>query len=160
VEGLVSTDRRILKAFYTQYVAVLLIVLTFTIGAYQRSSDVAQAGGKEVALVKGRDLTVGDINISDAFTADGSVISGNERLEAVVSVLENHDLTATITLLVPRLDLNEQASSLRRALRKLEALEDFFGKGTIPPGAVRFVARTGTTAQEELGVRFFRQGRR
>lgn len=158
MEGLVSTDRRILKAFYTQYVAVLLIVLTFTIGAYQRSSGVVEAGEKVLVSRGEHDLTIGDITITDAFTADGSVIPGHERLEAVASVLENHDLTATMTLVVPRLDFDDQASSLRRAVRRLEALEELFERRAIPPGTVRFVARTGPGISEGLGVRFFKQG--
>jgi hypothetical protein len=158
MEATVGTDRRILRAFYTQYVAVLLIVLTFTIGAFQRCSEAPQAIEPQMTRQQIQQPSpIGAIAILGAFTGDGSVISENERLAAVVKVLENHDLRASVTLSVPRLDFDERASSLRRALRRLEALEDFFSKRAIPPGAVRFMARPSTAATDEISVRFYNE---
>jgi hypothetical protein len=156
MQGVVGTDRRILRAFYTQYVALLLIVLTFTIGAFQRASD--KLGAAEPAVTQQTPVSpasIGGVTIPKVFTADGSVVSGDERLEAVVKVLEEHDLRALVTLSVPRLDFDEQASSLRRTLRRLQALEEFFRERAIPQGAVRFTAKAFAGTSEELSIRFY-----
>lgn len=153
----VASDRRILRAFYTQYVAVLLIVLTFTIGAFQRTAEAPDVQEQLIVRQMPQPSSIGGIAIPAVFTADGAVASGNERLEAVVKVLENHDLRAVITLTVPRLDFDERSSSLRRTLRRLETLERFFADQTIPASAVRIVARTATSSAEEVSVRFYNE---
>jgi hypothetical protein len=155
MEAAVTTDRRILRAFYTQYVAVLLIVLTFTIGAFQRTAEAPDVQEQSIVRQMPQPSPIGGIVIPAVFTADGAVASGNERLEAVVKVLEDHDLRAMITLAVPRLDFDERSSSLRRTLRRLEALEHFFAAQTIPPSAIRLVARSSTATTEEVSVRFY-----
>ncbi len=157
MQAAVTMDRRILRAFYTQYVAVLLIVLTFTIGAFQRAADAPRE--QQLPLVKpfSQPAPIGGMVIPAVFTADGAVAVGNERLEAVVKVLEDHDLRALITVAVPRLDFDERSSSLRRTIRRLEALELFFADRTIPRTAVRFVARASTSSVEEVSVRFFNE---
>lgn len=153
----VTGDRRILRAFYTQYVAVLLIVLTFTIGAFQRTSEAPNSQAPSIVRQISQRSPIGGIIIPEVFTVDGAVAAGNERLGAVVQVLEEHDLRATITLTVPRLDFDEYSSSLRRTLRRLEALEHFFDDQAIPPSAVRFVARPSGSASEEVSVRFYNE---
>jgi hypothetical protein len=101
--------------------------------------------------------SIGAIVVPEAFTVDGAVATRNERLEAVVKVLEEHDLRAMITLTVPRMDFDEHASSLRRTLRRLESLERYFAEQKIPASAVRFVARASASAAEELKVRFYNE---
>lgn len=157
METAVTGDRRILRAFYTQYVAVLLIVLTFTIGAFQRTAEAPHAQASSIVRQMPQPSPIGDIVIPEAFTLDGAVAAGNERLRAVVQVLEDHDLRATITLTVPRLDFDEHSSSLRRTLRRLEALEDFFDNQAIPSSAARFVARSSASTTEEVRVRFYNE---
>jgi hypothetical protein len=157
MEAAVTADRRILRAFYTQYVAVLLIVLTFTIGAFQRTADTPEPQAPSLVMQVAQPAPIGGIIIPEVFTVDGAVDTANERLRAVVQVLEDHDLRATITLTVPRLDFDEQSSSFRRTLRRLEALEHFFDSQTIPSSAVRFVARSSASATEELSIRFYNE---
>jgi len=148
-----GADRRILRAFYTQYVAVLLIVLTFTIGAFQRTSQVQDA--VVTGQVRRDAPQIGTFNIEGALTPDGSVVSDNQQLQALVKVLEEHDLTASVVLSVSHLEFNQNASSLRRVFRKLTSLERFFEQHAIPASAIQFVAEESGEISDSITVRLF-----
>jgi len=148
-----GADRRIIRAFYTQYVAVLLIVLTFAIGAFQRSSMVRRGAFDSKFLP--RSSAVGSITMKGVFTKDGELSRDHGQLESIAEVLENHDLKALIELSVSRLDFDEQASSLRRTLRRLNSLERFFEHRAIPTSAITFVAQRTADGAEDISVRFF-----
>jgi hypothetical protein len=145
-------DRRILKAFYTQYVAVLLIMLTFTIGAFQRASQAPAVGPREASSIQ-EVGPIGDLVISDLFGVDGSVPRDNQKLVALASVLRNHDVVLTLSLSVPRLSFEADSSSVRRALRRIHALEQFFISEAIPLTSVRFVTTNGVSSENDLGVK-------
>jgi hypothetical protein len=139
-------DRRILKAFYTQYVAVLLIILTFTIGAFQRAvslpvvSSSVQSQHSELA-------PIGEFALAGVFAEDGSVRKDNERLRAISDVVKNHDVVLHVALAAPRLEFAPDAAALRRALRRIQSLEQFFVQEEVALSSVHFrVSRDGGDA--------------
>jgi hypothetical protein len=137
-------DRSILKAFYTQYVAVLLIILTFSIGAFQRAVSIPA----EAAAVESRysELApIGEFVVADLFTADGSVRKENQQLKALSAVVKDHDVTLQVDLSIPRLTFASDSAALRRALRRIQSLEQFFAHEEVALPSVHFrVTRDGS----------------
>lgn len=132
----VECDRRILKAFYTQYVAVLLIVLTFSISAYQRASMQGTLP-KSVALLSApSDVQLAELSIDGLFADDGQLRMDQPRLEAVASLLKNHDVNATLALAAERVALSGTGHEL---VRKLHDIEQFMLARGVPREA--FVLR-------------------
>lgn len=146
-------DRRILKAFYTQYVAVLLIMLTFTIGAFQRATQAPVAVSPQAVSSIEEALPFGEFVISALFGVDGSVPQDNQRLLALASIVRNHDVAITLGLSLPRLSFESDSSSVRRALRRIQALEHFFVREQIPLTAVRFTVTNSTSSENDLSVK-------
>lgn len=144
-------DRRILKAFYTQYVAVLLIMLTFTIGAFQQASTASAGEGIKPEFIS-EAAPIGDYVIVGLFGVDGSVPPDEPQLKALASVVRNHDVFLTLQLSVPRLAFEADSSSVRRALRRIHALEQFFISQDVPLTAVRFAASARSTNENDLTV--------
>ena len=130
-------DRRILKAFYTQYVAVLLIILTFTIGAFQRAVSIP-AVSVAVESQHSELAPIGEFVVLGVFTEDGSVRKDNERLRALSSVVKNHDVVLQVALAAPRLGFAPDAAALRRALRRIQSLEQFFVQEEVALSSVHF----------------------
>jgi hypothetical protein len=149
---LVSPDRRVLKAFYTQYVAVLLIILTFTIGAFRRSLPSQEVSA--IPPLWTPRAVVGAISIEDLFTAEGSVNEQNPRVRAVAEVLKNHDLLMRATYLVPRLEFDRESVSLKRALRRLEALREYLRSQSVPDAASILLVRAADEGASTVSVQF------
>lgn len=96
-------DRRILRAFYNQYVAVLLIILVFNIGLAVRpvSKQLPSAAPAIIEQVKGGNLA-GEIVLSNLFTERGSLqIADKSDLLTIEEVLKNHDIRAVFKIYVP-----------------------------------------------------------
>ena len=110
----IGCDRRILRAFYTQYVAVLLILLTFSIAAFQRATQTAPKA-QGVILGVSPEEEIGTLSIHNLFLASGEISSDNTQLKAVAAVLQNHDVNAEIFLFVKR----SQRRPLRSPLRQM-----------------------------------------
>jgi hypothetical protein len=145
-------DRRILKAFYTQYVAVLLIMLTFTIGAFQRATQAPMASPQAASSIEEL-APFGEFVIAELFGVDGSVPQDNQKLLALASIVRNHDVAITLGLSLPRLSFEADSSSVRRALRRIQALENFFVREQVPLTAVRFIATNSTSPENDLSVK-------
>lgn len=144
-------DRRILKAFYTQYVAVLLIMLTFTIGAFQRASQSVLVTPRESSAIP-EAAPFGDLVVTGVFGVDGSVPQGHPQLSALASVVRNHDVVLTLGISVPRLSFEADSASVRRALRRIQALEQFFIREEVPLTALRFAASERSESENDLAV--------
>ena len=144
-------DRRILKAFYTQYVAVLLIMLTFTIGAFQRASQSVLVATRESSAIP-EAAPFGDLVVTGVFGVDGSVPKGQPQLTALDSVVRNHDVILTLGISVPRLSFEADSASVRRALRRIQALEQFFIREDVPLTALRFAASEQSESENDLAV--------
>ncbi len=147
-------NRRILKAFYTQYVAVLLIVLVFTLGAFQRATHSEQAPPPPNAKATAGSPQIGAMTLSDVFSDDGSIVGDHVQLLALVAVLREHDLR--IALVIPKTVSfrTESNQDIVASLKQIEALEAFFSAHAITDQSVRFVIRAPFT-QEEDAIRVY-----
>jgi hypothetical protein len=99
-------DRRILRAFYNQYVAVLLIILVFNIGVAVRptSKQLPSAAPTIREQVKGGNFA-GEIILSNLFSEGGSTqIADKSDLLTIEEVLKNHDIRAVFKIYVPLKD--------------------------------------------------------
>jgi hypothetical protein len=149
----VGCDRRILKAFYTQYVAVLLILLTFCIGAYQRKSTapppIPQA---EVASLP--DVILQGMEIAGLFSGETLLSSEEPRLAAVASILKSHDLNATVSLSIDRSVILESSARIKRAVARAESIERFLKTAGVKEEAfqIRLVFEGGDA--EQVSVSF------
>lgn len=147
----VGCDRRILKAFYSQYVAVLLIVLTFCIGAFQRASASAPPA-QAVWVAVPAEVGVASAVVDGAFSEDGTLAAEHPRLEAIATLLKSHDLSATAVISVSRSSLEQSAASARTLGLKLEQLEQFLLARGVPRDAMKITVTTD--GGDERGVKF------
>ena len=148
----IALDRRILKAFYTQYVAVLLIVLVFGIWTFKSSIDqnpAMTAFSQETPQVLGAETdvsqaavalpiipAVGEIEIDDPFEVGAHVsINSSLELEAIAETLLNHDLRAIfqIPVVIKNSDLDQGVEDMQA---RLAALHAFFDSRGVPELAV------------------------
>lgn len=151
-----TCDRRILKAFYTQYVAVLLILLVFTVGAFQRAQPTAST-----PRAPERPLSDPSSSPFGSLTLLGDINNANLResvlgqLEAVVAVLREHDVRVVIK--VP-MELEsedvEGAARLKSGLDQLAALEDFFKESGLPAESVRLMLTSHSMGSKSTVVEF------
>jgi hypothetical protein len=96
-------DRRILRAFYNQYVAVLLIILVFNIGVAVRPFSRPQPSVAPVIKdkIKEGDLA-GEIALTNIFKEERSTqIAEHSDLLTIEEVLRNHDIKAVFKIYVP-----------------------------------------------------------
>lgn len=149
---LVSADRKLLKAFYTQYTAVLLIILTFTIGAFQRTIH-AELPMNPPPVWAPR-ATVGSLEVSGIFTSAGGIDPHAPQLSAIAEVLTQHDLNIRVVMSVTDLGLQENSSSLRRARLRLGALRKFFLSHGVPESAVILATRLDESNAETVRIEF------
>lgn len=144
-------DRRILRAFYTQYVAVLLIILVFFVAAFQTASLPKLPHFPERATIA-RSAAFGEIMLSEAFLTDGFSAEDHDRLRALVEVLRAHDVTASVELTVPRMALAEVDNGAIRAATLTEQLDQFFRRHGVPSGSVRYAIRDRVSGRTVGGV--------
>jgi hypothetical protein len=149
---LVSADRKLLKAFYTQYTAVLLIILTFTIGAFQRTIQAELPINP--APVWAPRATVGSLDISRVFTSEGGVDPYAPQLAAIAEVLTQHDLNVRVVMSVTDLGLKERSTNLRRARLRLESLRKFFVTKGVPESALVLATRLDESHADTIRVEF------
>lgn len=145
--NLQGLDRRILRAFYTQYVSLLLILLVFFVTAFQTKSDTHTQ--KEIANPEVRTSPLGGMQIAHPFESNGSLKKENVDLEALANVLRSHDVRADLVLTVPLLDFEGREPSLVYAARQTDALAEFFMRREIPVNAYRFIIRQKPGAPSE-----------
>ncbi len=148
-----SCDRRILKAFYTQYVAVLLIILVFTIGAFQRTSQRDGVSLKLPAALKSV-APIGGVEIAQSFDELGQLGPRTEELEAVAMVLREHDVKASISLTVSMEKIHFSQTTLEQSLARLATLEKFFEERGVEHDSVEFVLGGPEAREDTLVVRF------
>jgi len=134
---LASPDRTIIRSFYTQYVGVMLILLTFLIGA-MRIKPAQHEVIEPTQMVKPE--IVGQYTLSEVFSQSGSLESGNEKLNAVVQVLKNHDLIGRFTLFLQPLSADQSETNLLRASIRLESLKRFLLDSGLPADAFKLIA--------------------
>jgi len=158
-EGSAGPDRRLLAAFYTQYVALLLILITYTVGLIAGAPITAphvattRPVTQEVTPSPQRGATsLGVFNLSNIFLDDGRVAPENSELTAIAAVLRAHDVSAVVRVSVPRLGVPDENSSFRRALRRVESLETFFAEHRVPEQAFRVIIGPSARSSRDIEV--------
>lgn len=128
-------DRRILKAFYTQYVAVLLIVLVVSVSAVSKAAR--QSGENPINYQAGADQSqIGSMDMREMFLDDTSAqLRDGCGLEAVFELLRNHDVRATVTVYAR--SQPEMLQSYRLALLRARAIHSAVLAAMVPAHAVQ-----------------------
>ena len=143
----IGCDRRILRAFYTQYVAVLLILLTFSIAAFQRATQTAPKA-QGVVLGVSTEEEIGTLSIHNLFLASGEISSDNTQLKAVAAVLQNHDVNAEISLSTSREQLESDPAVLSQLLTRAHLIEDFLIREAVSTQTFKIAIKTDATRTE------------
>ena len=147
-----------MRAFSTQFLSVVLIILTFIIGVFS-SHHVKQAKhAVPVAAIKSNTLTpaievpersFGSMNWGSLFS-DQSAVLDSELLEPLSQVLRSHDILLRVTV------AEDSPASIELALARSSSLLRYFLAQGIPPAALEIV-----TSEEErpwqVQVEFWRQ---
>ena len=153
----VGCDRKILKAFYTQYVAVLLILLTFCVGAYQRSPEKAVAAAPALPA-RVPDVRLAGFTIDDPYAGQEQIPDGEPHLSAVVALIKNHDVNATLELSLPRPAFQQDKDGVRGALRRAAAIESFLLSRGVERHTFTLVIRDTGGDGKSVSVTFVRPG--
>jgi hypothetical protein len=149
----ITPDRRILKAFYTQYVAVLLIVLVFVISGFQ--SPALRVESVAVRTSGPKDVPIGAISIPLPQNSNEK-LSANRlpQLDAVAEFVRNHDVCATFRLPIRKQLSRDAASALSASVTRAAELRDYMHELGVPPNAIRTVLFEAPESAEELTVSF------
>lgn len=148
-----TCDRRILKAFYTQYVAVLLIILVFTVGAFQRTSQ-QQAMSSAPVPTLAELPPIGGLEIAQSFNELGELGVDTAELEAVAVVIREHDVKASISLPVSMQKIDAPRATVEQSLARLAALERFFEERGVGEASLELVLGGAAAKEGRLVVRF------
>ncbi len=134
-------------AFSTQYLSVVLIVLSFTIGAFLRGP----AKLPEPVAVAPQPLAAAmDADYTDLFEADSAELN-EEKVRALAEVLQNHDLQAEISIYPVR----EAEKPMELAVARAVALSIYLERQKVPPEALRIFAE-GASGRGQARVRLYR----
>jgi len=153
-----AVDRRILRAFYTQYVSVLLIVLVFGIWAFQRSSQPLPADG-ELSAWALRVPPVGEMILEDPFAGErGASIHTTSQLDAVIELLKNHDVRGVFH--IPQAtQFAAPSTDAPDILLRIDALRSVLMHQGVPAEAIRVLVEGGTRQSPKMRVSFEMTGR-
>jgi hypothetical protein len=133
----VACDRRILKAFYTQYVAVLLILLVFTVGAFQRSLPSALVARTSERHER-EPAPFGSLTLIGEGAGPQAHDSLDSQLDAVATILKEHDIRAVVSVRFREADSgNEQGSAIGEAVERLTLLEEIFREKQVASESLR-----------------------
>jgi hypothetical protein len=138
-------DRRILKAFYTQYVAVLLIVLVFSIASFQRA--VSGPSTSPVATSASINPVIGSLRLSPLFDQNGEFAGAHAELVAVATLLREHDVRAVFTIARG----SEPGEVYDDLLQRVSAVERLLEDLRVAPSSFRFVVASPNV--DERGIR-------
>jgi hypothetical protein len=149
-------DRRILRAFYTQYVAVLLILLTFCVAAFQRASAAAPAVEPVLAArePKAQEVALADMHIPDPFGGTASIPAGHPQLKAVAMFIKSHDVHVSLSLSLDRAKLQASPQLMAELAARAEAVEDFLLRESVPPGSFSLSIEAGVGDGRSVVARF------
>lgn len=150
--GSATVDRKILRAFYTQYVSVLLVVLVVSIRDAQR--DLAHPSSASVQAARTQlPVPVGTMELREIFVSDTSAELDNGReLEAVLETLKNHDLRAIFTLNAPL--SSSSLDGFRLAIARARAIRSRVVGLRIPSEALRVVVGSTANSVSQASVSF------
>jgi hypothetical protein len=130
------------RAFATQYIAIILIVLTFVIGTFARNKlatrpkvqeppKVVVASPPMLPVVRTPSSQfVGVLRVNDIFE-QGSDILRPDMLQGLILVLKSHDLNARIDVFVE--DIQAKEAGLQLAVSRTISLQKFLKSEGIAP---------------------------
>ncbi len=148
----IHIDRRILRAFYIQYVAVLLILLVFCVGSAYRDSRSVPI---HLSLIDTETPAVpfGSMRYPEFFTSTmSSEIRDHRGAEAVFEVLRNHDVRAVFMISAPISDDSKVvavAAHTRARTVKARAIQSH-----VPSEAIQVVIVPSLRPSSEVSVSF------
>lgn len=149
----ITCDRRILKAFYTQYVAVLLIILVFTVGAFQRASRTDYSRTL-ISPAPQEAPSIGGLKIAQHFNELGQLGADTSQLEAVAVVIREHDVRASISLPVSMQKIDSPLTTVEQSLARVAALERFFEERGVGADSLDLVLGGADATEGALTVTF------
>jgi hypothetical protein len=130
-------DRRILKAFYTQYVAVLLIMLVFSVGAFQRTSALSIKPAPIVPVIVERP-SIGSFDFTVEFDSAGSLVRTSDDLDAIADVIREHDVKAIVTLAVSNGEESGELREVEGAMARLDSIKGYLESRGVSESDARF----------------------
>lgn len=146
-------DRRILKAFYTQYVAVLLIMLVFSVGAFQRASKRAVQSAPHISVAAERP-SIGGLEFDIEFDSSGALARSSDDLDAVAVVLREHDVRANITLPAPSAEDDAELVDVEGVMARLDAIRGYLDSRGVSESDTRFYLGGPDARVGKVTVRF------
>ena len=153
----VVADRRILKAFYTQYVSVLLILLVFCVTApyVTRSMPVPVNPPSTIPV----HAAFGSMKMKNPFSAeDNAVIQHTGELDAIAEVAINHDVRVELHVPVYSEGTLGRPKAFREGIQRAEALQDYLVKHRVIRSAVSVIVEDGASREDSLTAVFRSEG--
>ncbi len=123
------------KAFAIQYTALILLILTFIIGSFFNKEFILQTKSeaiKQLEIAEPKETQIGDLRYSDLFNQRSSQID-QDKMDALVSLLSNHDVTLVATINTLPEEVGSGADPLTLALsRSISVQRYLLDKGVSP----------------------------
>lgn len=130
----VNADKRILKAFYSQYVAVLLIILVISVASSQGAFKSRDRTKVPLEMQK-HIASIGSVSMASILSPDEQTSSeGQQELHALIRILQSHDVRAVVS--VPVTVSNESQGAVIEKLLQAQALRDHILKAQVPADAI------------------------
>lgn len=151
----VTPDRRILKAFYTQYVAVLLILLVFVVSGFQRHPEQAPANPKHYGPKRQAPIGAISINMPEkAHEALSTELAA--KLSAVAEFVRNHDIRATFRIPIAAQHESDADATqmLRQSIARAAQLRGYMVELGVPARAITTVLVDGEESSSSTSVTF------
>jgi hypothetical protein len=148
-------DRRILRAFYTQYVAVLLIMLVFFVSAFQKPQGSLDRAPLPIIETPPALSPIAAPFVCNPFMVGEVIEKDNPQLAAISAILRKHDVEATIAFHVASTPVEVKDDELSKISMRVDALERFFQEQQVPLGTTRYLIERGVDgAREGIAVTF------
>ncbi|MFN4896039.1 MAG: hypothetical protein ACK5GN_01060 [Pseudomonadota bacterium] len=158
MNGRSSVDRRILRAFYTQYISVLLILLVFCIGLVGSNKQVPGVGRAQLTNLSDR-TAIGSLRLANAFSKDASSeLLVAAELSAIRETLLNHDLRGVFTLYMHIGSDHEISAEIAAA--RVTALRSTLTAQGVPADAVEVLVEPTMLPSSDLQISFESMERR
>jgi hypothetical protein len=149
MSGNVGVDRRILRAFYTQYVAVLLILLVFCVGSVCQGT----LPHRPATAQPDTRIPLASVRYSEFFQGvDSAEINESGGINAVSQVLRSHDLRGVFAISAP-LSGDAQAVAASASLRA-KTLRARTSQDHVPAQAIKIVVVPSTHPSGAVTVSF------
>jgi len=155
-----SEDRQ--QAFLIQYTTLMITLLAFVIGSFAGAANREKQKIKEdVPVLKQLEPTVivptilsewrlspvkDRLEFSDLFQNKTDHLN-SDKAEALASLLQSHDLFVEVEISWDQCPSGEDSNCLRKALKRVDVLKDFFSKNQVPSVAYEIFAKNSASAQ-------------